>query len=203
MSSTVFPTLSIGGIGWDIERKPTWKAKAFEAISGLEIRTTYWATPIWHYVLTYTYLKESGGDTDLSKVLGFFQSMYGSFDTWLFKDPFYYALTTQNIGAGTGTEAHFQIIRKFDNWNENLKYIKAGTLHVFVAGVEKTYTTHYTEANGLITFEAGSIPSAGQAVTVTCEYYLKCRFTKDNLEFDQFASDLHKLKKMEFKTVKE
>ncbi len=48
-----------------------------------------------------------------------------------------------------------------------------------VAGVTKTVVTHYNEANGLITFTGGNIPTAAQAITITCDTYARVRFADD------------------------
>jgi hypothetical protein len=53
------------------------------------------------------------------------------------------------------------------------------SLVVKVAGVTKTVTTHYTVADGVITFTGGNIPSAAQAITVTCDWLVRVRYQAD------------------------
>jgi len=50
-------------------------------------------------------------------------------------------------------------------------------------------------STGLVTFTTA--PASGAALTWTGTYYFRCRFTKDQIEFDGFMQDLYELKKVE------
>ena len=67
-------------------------------------------------------------------------------------------ITGEEVGTGDGTNAEFTL----DDSN-----VQDGSLTVYVDGVEQTLTTDYTVAlsTGVITFESGSIPPNGEAVT--------------------------------------
>jgi len=78
--------------------------------------------------------------------------------------------TDVEIGTGDDVEDEFTIgetdqLSTFWTWNE----INSGTLVVKVDGVTQTETTDYTynDSTGVITFESGSIPPSGDAVTAS------------------------------------
>lgn len=68
------------------------------------------------------------------------------------------AAGAEAVGTGDGTTTTFYL----DNYN-----VVSGSEQVYVAGTLKTVTTHYTiDADaGTITFTAGNVPTAGQAIT--------------------------------------
>ena len=67
-------------------------------------------------------------------------------------------ITGEEVGTGDGTNAEFTL---------DYSNVQDGSLTVYVDGVEQTLTTDYTVAlsTGVITFESGSIPPNGEAVT--------------------------------------
>ncbi len=67
-------------------------------------------------------------------------------------------ITGEEVGTGDGANAEFTL---------GYSNVQDGSLTVYVDAVEQTITTDYTVvlATGAITFEAGSIPANGKAVT--------------------------------------
>jgi len=119
-----------------------------------------------------------------TSLMDFYDARGGSAESFLFKDPRFYQLTDENIGTGDGVEDTFQITENgYSRWN-----IKSGTLTVKVAGVAVTDGVDYeiTEIDdGRVIFKAGKIPTAGQAITVTCEFYRRVFFAQDSIPFDE------------------
>ena len=67
-------------------------------------------------------------------------------------------ITGEAVGTGNGSNAEFTL---------GYSNVQDGSLTVYVDAVEQTITTDYTVvlATGVITFESGSIPPNGEAVT--------------------------------------
>jgi uncharacterized protein (TIGR02217 family) len=107
----------------------------------------------------------------------------GDFKVWLLKDWSDYSGTLEPIGLGTGALTTFQIIKTYsvaatNPYQRTIRHLKPATLAVYVDGVLKTITTHYTvNATGLVTFV--SAPTGGQVVTATYEFYVPVRFEGD------------------------
>ena len=105
----------------------------------------------------------------------------GAARSFLVRHPLHHSLTDENIGTGDGTTAAFQARQLFpDTANPYYHYwYSLENLVVKVAGVTKAAATHYNEADGRVTFTSGNIPTAGQAVTISCDTYVRVRFADD------------------------
>lgn len=96
----------------------------------------------------------------------------------------------QVIGSGTGTTAVFQLAKTYGSafapWQRAIAKPVSGTVVVAVAGTIKTAGTHYAVdyASGTVTFLAGSVPAAGQAVSAGFEFDCPVRFDTDKLEIN-------------------
>jgi uncharacterized protein (TIGR02217 family) len=99
----------------------------------------------------------------------------------------------QGLGAGTGTQTTFQLVRTYGGafapYQRPIAKPVAGSVRVAVAGTERTAGTHFTvnAATGLITFQPGHVPAAGQAVTAGFLFDVPVRFDTDFLEVDLSA----------------
>ena len=97
------------------------------------------------------------------------------------------AATDCAIGTGTGALDVFQLYKTYTigAYVRSRRILKpiASTVLIAVAGTTKTLTTHYTldATTGIVTFTAGNIPTAGQAVTAGFEFDVPCRFDADDL----------------------
>ena len=103
------------------------------------------------------------------------------------------AVSDAAIGTGDGVTAQFQLRKQYSmtlndgstiiTAHRNVYVIVRNTLLVAVASVLKTETTHYIVDydNGTITFTAGNIPSAGQAITAGFQFLVKVRFANNDL----------------------
>jgi len=125
------------------------------------------------------------------EVLAFFYARAGMARSFRFRDWGDYTIgddetsTPDFIGIGDGSDATWQIIKQYTSgsqtYTRNITKIVASTLRVFVNGVEKTLTTHYTfnALTGLITFTGGNIPAFGESIGVICEFDVPVRFDSD------------------------
>ncbi len=106
------------------------------------------------------------------------------------------AATDCAIGTGDGVTATFPLYKVYvQGAYSRLRRIRkpiSGTLLVAVAGVLKTAGVHYTAdyALGRVTFTAGNIPTAGQAVTAGFEFDVPVFFAEDIHQYtwQDFAS---------------
>jgi uncharacterized protein (TIGR02217 family) len=146
-------------------------------LGGYEDRNQDWPTGLWHCQIELKNRPLSEIQTFINLEAG----RRGAARAFLVKHPVYHTLTDENIGTGDGVTAAFQARQLFtDTVNPYYHYWYSLTnLVVKVAGVTKVLTTDYTETDGLITFGGGDIPSAAQAVTISCNPYIRMRFAED------------------------
>lgn len=194
MSNSVFPSLP--GLSWGLARKPMWKTNVREAASGREYRSTSWTSPRWEYTLSYEFLREGNGKTELSQLLAFFNNHYGSWDSWLYLDPDYNTVTDLQIGTGNGIATQFQLLRSIGGNLEPI-YAVSGTP---VFKVNGSVVTGTVGANGVVTLAAA--PADASVVSWSGQYYQRCRFADDYVNPSKFLKDLHDLRQLRFITVK-
>jgi uncharacterized protein (TIGR02217 family) len=92
-----------------------------------------------------------------------------------------------NIGTGDDATDDFQLRKGYTRGAQTvyrtITLPVSGTVLIAVAGTLKTVTTHYTvdHATGIVTFTAGNIPTAGQAITAGFKFRVKVRFDANDL----------------------
>lgn len=191
MSNNIFPTMP--GLTWNVIKTPQWKTGVQTSVSGKELRTAYRSRPIWRFSMGYEVLRGGNGFTELQQMIAFYNLRQGAFDSFLLLDDSDKTATTQQFGTGDGTTKTFPLLHAIQGWVEPIGY--CASPQVYVAGVLKTLTTHYTTDGASVTFVTA--PTSGQALTWTGTFYYRVRFEKDMLDFDQFLKDLWQLKKCE------
>lgn len=103
------------------------------------------------------------------------------------------AAADQAIGTGDGVQSQFQLVKVYGSafapYTRTIRKPVSGTVRVAVAGVEKTITSQFTvdATTGIVTFTAGNIPAAGQAVTAGYEFDAPVRFDADELRINLAA----------------
>lgn len=111
MSNSVFPTLP--GLTLNVVKQPEFVTTVKRSVSGREYRAAYLQYPLWNLHLTYEFLRSGNRGADLKTLAGFFLSMRGQWDSFLFTDPEDCAVTDQPIGTGDGATTQFQLVRAF------------------------------------------------------------------------------------------
>ena len=161
----------------EMKMGPVFQTSIIKLAGGYEDRNQDWTYALWRYDVELRNRPISEVRAFVSHVLG----RRGAANTFPLTDPLDNALTDENIGTGDGTTAAFQITKKYDDADR--PYFRpitiVSSLVVKVAGVTKTSGVHYNEANGVITFTGGNIPTAGQAITVTCDFKIRVRYEED------------------------
>lgn len=198
MSNLVFPTLP--GLGWSRKRTPLWNTLVQEHASGVETRITSWTFPRWRYALTYELLREDNANAELRQLAGFFNQVRGRYDSWLFSDPDDGSVINEVFGVGNGTATAFQLTRVLGGYAEPVTDVN-GVATIKKAGVTMTPGADYTiGSTGIVTFT--SAPVSGDQLSWTGSFYWRCRFTRDETEFEQFMTDLWLARTVEFITLK-
>ncbi len=171
---------------------PGWSTTVIETDSGAEARNQRWSYPRHEFDVAF------GVNTivRMEALLSFFHVVAGRAIGFRYKDWLDYkscarsatpAATDCAVGTGDGTTAAFQLKKVYTqgSYTRSRKILKpiAATVLIAVAGTVKTVTTHYTlnDTTGVVTFTAGNIPTAGQAVTAGFEFDLPVRFDTDRL----------------------
>lgn len=157
---------------------PVFQTTVTQLAGGYEDRNIDWELALWRYECEF----KGQSLTDMRAFMRHVLGRRGAAHSFPLKDPIDNSLTDENIGTGDGTTAAFQIEKIYTDTDRpyyrpiSLPY----NLVVKVAGVTKTLTTHYTVSSGLVTFTSGNIPTGGQAITVTCDYYIRVRYAEDS-----------------------
>lgn len=186
------------GIKWGSTKTSIWSTKVQKSASGRELRAAYYSYPLWKFSLSYEVLR-SNALNELQTLIGFFNARQGSFDSFLYQDPDDHDVTDQAFGLGDGVTTKFQLARSYGGFVEPV-VATSGTPLIYVSGVLKTPTTHYTLDDGLVTF--ATAPASGAVLTWTGEFYYRVRFLQDSADFEKFLHQLWSLKKIEFQSVK-
>lgn len=156
---------------------PVFQTTVTQLAGGYEDRNIDHELALWRYECEF----KGQSLTDMRAFMRHVLGRRGAAYSFPLKDPIDNSLTDENIGTGDGTTAAFQIRKLYADTDRpyyrpiSIPY----NLVVKVAGVTKTLTTHYTVSAGIVTFTGGNIPTAGQAITVTCDYYIRVRFADD------------------------
>lgn len=182
MTSLVWPVLP--GLAFPVVRVPQWRNGRQEAVSGKESTVKYRRYPRIRWELQYEILRDDLSVSEAKALTGLFNACAGSFDTFLYTDPDFNAVTLESFGTGDGTSTAFQLIATYQNAGgpgapERVQNLN-GAPQIYKAGVLQTLTTHYTIGpTGIVTFVTA--PTAGQALTWTGGFYYRCRFEGDEL----------------------
>jgi uncharacterized protein (TIGR02217 family) len=195
MSNLIFPQT----IGLKIERTktPEWKTIIHRAVSGKETRTSLMSYPLWNFSVSYEFLRDEGLTNEFKNLVGFFNNMKGSYDTFLYLDPYDNIATNQAFAVGNGVDKVFQLTREIGTFVEPIVSVN-GSPDIFINGTLQT--SGYIIADGFVTFT--SAPSNGAVMTWSGSFFYRCRFLNDMLEFKQFMYDLWESSKVEFVSVK-
>mgnify|MGYP001358188757 CR=1 FL=1 len=184
-----FPT----GISRGAQGGPERRTELVVLGSGHEERNQRWANSRRTYNAGY------GVTTldDLHQVIAFFEERRGRLYGFRWRDHLDWkscppqsdpAPSDQRIGTGDGTTAVFRLTKTYGSvfapWVREIVKPVAGTVRVAVGGVEKAEGSGFTlnPLTGMVQFQAGHVPGAGQPVTAGFEFDVPVRFDTDRLE---------------------
>lgn len=201
MSNAVFPTLA--GLTWDVGKKPFWHTLVHEATSGKELRVALMSYPLYQFTLSYDSSKggflRADANAEFQNIIGFFNARSGSFDSFLYNDPTDHAVTAQQFGTGDGATTVFQITRAYGGFTEPVQNVN-GSPSIYDNGSLVNPANYSISSIGVITFNGP--PPVGHSLTWSGNFYYRCRFLQDAVDFNNFMYLLWELKQVQFQSVK-
>jgi uncharacterized protein (TIGR02217 family) len=121
--------------------------------------------------------------TQLDSLIAFFRARQGRAYGFRFKDWSDYSAKAQKIGTGNGVLTQFQLVKEYVSSatiiSRNIKKPVAGTLKIFLKGVEKTSGVSLDSATGIVTLTPA--PASGVIITADFEFDVPVRFDTDRL----------------------
>lgn len=114
MSAFIYPS-NLPGLTFDNVRSVITKTGRQEAVSGKESRIGYMQYPLYRFDLVYELLRDNLATSELKALWGLYEAMLGTFDTFLFTDPAFNAVTAEPFGTGDASTVAFQLIAKYRN----------------------------------------------------------------------------------------
>lgn len=199
MSSLIFPALD--GLKPESTRTPIWKTIPRESASGRELRLALMTSPRWRYKLGYDVLRAGGGYDELQQVVGLFNACRGSWDNFLYRDPSDRTATLQQFGTGDGITTQFQLARNLGGFVEPVEAVDgAAAIYKNAVLQGQPADCSVNAATGQVSFVIA--PAVGLPLTWSGNYFWRCRFLRDEAEFEEFLQDLWKAGRIEFITVK-
>lgn len=177
MSSSIYPSLA--GVQIGVERTPVYSTTVQTEASGRELRVAQRSAALYRYRMAYDFLRQDAAGDEAQTLLAFLAAHRGSWDSFLFTDPYASTASATSFGTGDGSTTVFYLR---DEMGDRIG-APNGTPQIFKAGVLQTGGgTHYTldSTNGKVTFVAA--PAAAAALTWTGAFYRRVRFARDDLQ---------------------
>ena len=141
----------------------------------------------------------------MQQLAGFYNSMRGKFDSWLYQDADDNNIVAQVIGTGDGVTTSFQLVRAFGGFTEPILAPNVVS-NIYLNGVNFTQPGNWnvgawnSAVPGVVVFNTP--PANGVVITATFSYYFPCRFDVDEIQFNNFLKGYYKTNKIQFITLK-
>lgn len=203
MSDVLFPELP--GLEWDLSKTPTFNTKIMTSVNGRELRASYQAVPKYEITMSFGFLRESKGRSELQQLENFFLERRGAFDSFLFKMPEDNEFNCTFVGDGS--TSIFQVYKGIDvktplsHTHEILAvdppmWEQEPTIPMWSDPDEKMWNLQYgVTKNGLLEL---SVPlEMGETISVTGTFYYRCRFADDEQQYNNFMHKLWKASKVQ------
>jgi hypothetical protein len=200
MSSLVYPVLQ--GLTFEVMRSPMWHTKKQVALSGKRSTMAYQQYPLQHFELMYSILRDDIATSDLKALVGLFNHLQGSYDTFLFTDPDFHTVTAQAFGIGTGSAQTYQVTATYANSGgaggaEIIQNFNGSPLFYDNGALIGSYTLgptgQFTPTTPLV---------SGHTLTWTGSFYYRCAFDDDTIkDLAKFFNYWWTLKKIAFSQV--
>lgn len=172
MSSAVFPQLP--GLSIETSRRPSFKTKVQESVSGQETRAAFMAYPKWTLRFDFDVLRDGVSFDELRTVEAFFLQHRGMWDSFLVSVPEDCVAIKQQFGIGDGLTPSFQLVRARAGGSfafveptmniERVDSIKVGGTLVLPSG-------YSIGSTGRVTFTAA--PANGAVLTWSGRFYYR------------------------------
>jgi len=204
---TTPPSLpSLAGLSWSRHKKPGFSTRIASHVSGREVRVALMSYPLYEFEAKYNGLASSAtpaflglGPASLQSLMGFFLQLQGQFGTFLYADPDDNAVMAQAFATGDGATTLFTMMRALSGFLEPIGWV-TNIANVYLNGVAQSSSTYSLTAPNALAFT--SAPGSGVTVSADFSYAFNCRFLDDQMDFEEFMSNLWRLDSMKFRSVK-
>lgn len=216
-TTPVFPVLS--PLTWSVFKKPIMASRVTVAISGRETKLACCAYPRWEFTLSYgggnSWLRDQtqnvipdptlAGFTELTQLLGLFVQCQGSYGEFYYVDPDDVSRAGALVAVADGSSTTYQLFVPYGNGPLPTNFVMpaagiASLDQVYVGNTPTSATLNVTNIGCFITF--GSPPAGGSIITADFQFYYRCRFKDDTLQYTQIAQNLWDVKEVRFESVK-
>ena len=198
------PTLA--GLSWSRHKKPGFSTRVAAHVSGREVRVALMSYPLYEFETVYNGLASSAtpafaglGAASLQSLMGFFLQLQGQFGTFLYTDPDDNAVTAQAFATGDGATTAFTMMRSLGGFLEPVGWV-VSIVNVYLNGVAQSASSYSLGTPNTLTFTGA--PGGGVTVSADFSYAFNCRFLDDQMDFEEFMSNLWRLGSMKFRSVK-
>ena len=204
-----FPALR--GQSWSVTKTAKNSMTVAPHVSGREVRTRNWVQPLYNFELTFDGLASNGqfpglGQNSLQILMGFYNSV-GTFSPFLFTDPTDTLAVGQPIGTGDGTTTAFRLSRTLFNFVEPVGWVNYVSQVYVNSAPQNAIPPSWalaapTSAVPYPNIQFVTAPAAGAMITADFNYQFVCRFSDDNVAFEQFMSNLWRQKSLKFQSLR-
>jgi len=196
MGQLVYPTLP--GLDFSVVRDVIAPPVAIKTTPSLrEYRGRDSTYTRYGYTLVYAFLRSAAAYNELQTLLGFYNLVGGTFDSFLFTDPDDSVASAMQFAVGNGSTTVFQLTRSVGGFAEAI-YDFNGSVSVFDNGTNVGSGVSVS-STGVATFTTA--PAAGHLLTWSGSYYRRCRFTGEKMSATKFMNLLWEARKVELMSV--
>lgn len=200
MSNFILPTFQ----GWSYDKTitPVWETQIYTSSSGRETRIQKWKSPRYKISIKFNFLTDNSMQSvsldkgDVERLKGFFNTLAGAFDDFLYFDDTENYVENQSFGVGDGQTTIYQLVRSLPYYAEAVTGINEKP-QIFVNGEEVECEV---DAYGVVTF--AEPPEADAVLTWTGNYYFRVRFEDDELDLSRTWQALWENAEIKMITVK-
>jgi Conserved hypothetical protein 2217 (DUF2460) len=216
MSFLIFPTFTpfVGGQGqWNykypIKQSPEYNTIQQMPASGRgPVRIPLREFPLWNFTWDIGYLRgdNQGVNTAWQTLVNFIMAVQGAAASWLFLHPFDNTVSSSapiTIGIGDGTTTQFSIIRTLVTGGaQDLVQNFVSPPTIYINGTSISPAFYSIDQYGTVTFIAGHIPTAGQVIAWSGQFYYLCHFVDDKQDsLQEFLYQIWELGELKFQSV--
>lgn len=183
----VFP--QIKSLAWKSTKMQKWNTVRKTSGSGKVRTMTTWQLPQWTITATFSVLT----DEQYKEIMGFFATVKGGFEPFLWLDP----EDNKEIGIrlGNGHVSEWQAVRRWGNYVEPVEHIT--DVKLYVDGVEKPCVAN----QGRIRLVGETAPP-NAVITADYTYYWKVYLSGDAFTAEYVYANIYKSKEMKLVTVR-
>lgn len=163
---------------------PTWQVTRAQVGGGGTVRNSWWSDPLHRIEVDFGIITLASYESFKKHFNGRRAGTRG----WPYLSRSKFQATAEAVGTGDGSTAAFQLkIADGDSFNaytREIYKVVALSETVFVDAAQKTRGTHYNIDNntGIITFTGGNIPTGGQIITWSGQFYIPVTYLSESID---------------------